>query len=60
MFTRSGEPLPVQLAQDIYAIIEVAEGRDPYLLKLMISTAKARNSTVVRAIPGIETENQDW
>ncbi|KAH3710029.1 uncharacterized protein LOC127858396 isoform X2 [Dreissena polymorpha] len=58
MFTRSGEPLPVRLAQDIYTIIEVAEGGDPYLLKPMISTAKARKSTVVRAIPDIETENQ--
>ncbi|KAH3813110.1 hypothetical protein DPMN_141560 [Dreissena polymorpha] len=56
MFKRSGEPLPVRLAQDIYAIIEVAEGGDPNLS--MISTAKARKSTVVRAIPDIETENQ--
>ncbi|KAH3814229.1 hypothetical protein DPMN_142723 [Dreissena polymorpha] len=58
MFTRSSEPLPVRLAQDIYAIIEVAEGGEPYLLKPMISTAKARKSTVVRAITNIETENQ--
>ncbi|KAH3755741.1 hypothetical protein DPMN_190440 [Dreissena polymorpha] len=57
MFTRSSEPLPVRLAQDIYAIIEVAEGGEPYLLKPMISTAKARKS-VVRAITDIETENQ--
>ncbi|KAH3885151.1 hypothetical protein DPMN_009141 [Dreissena polymorpha] len=32
VFTRSGESLPVRLAKDIYAIIEVAEGGDPYLL----------------------------
>jgi len=35
MFTRSGDPLPVRLAQDIYAIIEVAEGGDPNVLKPM-------------------------
>ncbi|KAH3824718.1 hypothetical protein DPMN_126571 [Dreissena polymorpha] len=58
MFTRSGEPLTVRLAQDIYAFIGVAVGRDPYLLKQMMSTAKARKSAVVRAIPDIETENQ--
>jgi len=58
MFTRSGEPLPVRLAQDIYAIIEVAEGGDPYMLKSLISTAKARKSGVERANPDIETVNQ--
>ena len=58
MFTRSGESLPVRLAQDIYAIIEVAEGGDPYMLKSMISTAKARKSTVARAIPDTDVENQ--
>ncbi|KAH3853710.1 hypothetical protein DPMN_096242 [Dreissena polymorpha] len=58
MFTRSGEPLPVRLAQDIYAIIDVAEGGDPYMLKPMISTAKARKSTVARVIPNIDIENQ--
>ncbi|KAH3824749.1 hypothetical protein DPMN_126602 [Dreissena polymorpha] len=42
MFTRSSKTLPVRLAQDIKAIIEVAEGRDTYMLKSMISTAKAR------------------
>jgi len=26
MFMRSGDPLPVRLAQDIYVIIDVAEG----------------------------------
>ncbi|KAH3697892.1 hypothetical protein DPMN_085404 [Dreissena polymorpha] len=58
MFTRSGEPLPVRLEQDIYVIIEVAEGGDSYMLKPMISTAKTRKSTIARAIPDIETENQ--
>ncbi|KAH3793344.1 hypothetical protein DPMN_146852 [Dreissena polymorpha] len=58
MCTRSGEPLPVRLAQDIYAIIEVAEGGDPYILKSMISTERARKLTVARAIPDIDTENQ--
>ncbi|KAH3803442.1 hypothetical protein DPMN_131703 [Dreissena polymorpha] len=58
MFTRSGEPLPVRFAQDIYAIIEVAEGGDAYMLKSMISTAKARRSTVARAIPDTDVENQ--
>ncbi|KAH3870076.1 hypothetical protein DPMN_033256 [Dreissena polymorpha] len=58
MFTRSGEPLPVRLAQYIHAIIEVAEGGDPYMLKSMISTAKARKSTVARAIPDTDVENQ--
>ncbi|KAH3823061.1 hypothetical protein DPMN_124905 [Dreissena polymorpha] len=58
MFTRSGEPLPARLAQDIYAIIEVAEGGHPYMLKSMISTAKAMKSTVARAIPDTDVENQ--
>ncbi|KAH3856705.1 hypothetical protein DPMN_099298 [Dreissena polymorpha] len=58
MFTRNGEPLPVRLAQGIYAIIEVAEDGDTYMLKSMISTAKARKTTVAREYPVIETENQ--
>ncbi|KAH3824051.1 hypothetical protein DPMN_125879 [Dreissena polymorpha] len=58
MLTRSGEPLPVRLAHDIYAITEVADGGDPYMLNSMISSANAWKSTVAPANPDKESVNQ--
>lgn len=40
MHTRTGDPLAVKLAQDIYSILEVTEGGDPAILKSMISTSR--------------------
>jgi len=31
MFTRSGEPVWIRLAQDIHSIVDVAKGGDPSL-----------------------------
>jgi len=58
MFTRSGDPLPVRLAQDIYVIIEVAEGGDPNVLKPMISVSRTRKLSVLRTNTDIGTESR--
>jgi len=49
MFTRSGEPVAVRLAQDIHSILQVVEGGDPAILRQMISvgSGKARRTTSV-------------
>ena len=51
MFTRSGEPVWVRLAQDIYCIVDVAEGGDPSLLSTMISHSSRRSKRSPRT-PG--------
>jgi len=58
MFTRRGDPLPVRLAQDIYAIIEVAEGGDCNVLKPMISVSRTRKSSVLRTNTYTVTESR--
>ena len=47
MFTRSGEPVAVRLAQDLYSIISVTEGEDHSILKGMISSSRKGNKTSV-------------
>lgn len=43
MFTRSGEPVWIRLAQDIHSIVDVAEGGDPSILRSMISHSSRRS-----------------
>ncbi|WAR13236.1 hypothetical protein MAR_027416 [Mya arenaria] len=50
MVTRNGEPVSARLAQDVYHIIDVTEGRDPSVLKDMISRAKTRKASVARKL----------
>ena len=47
MFTRSGEPVAVRLAQDLYSIISVTEGEDHSILKGMISSGRKGKKTSV-------------
>lgn len=46
VFTRTGEPVTVKLAQDIHTIISVVEGGDYGALKPLISTCRARKPSV--------------
>ncbi|KAL4219955.1 hypothetical protein ACF0H5_020366 [Mactra antiquata] len=47
VLTRNGDPLHVKLAQDIYCIVEVAEGGDPATLKPLISGGRTKKTTIV-------------
>jgi len=47
VFTRTGDPLTVRLAQDIHNIIDVIEGGDYNLLKPLLSVGKSRRASVV-------------
>ena len=49
LFTRSGEPVAVRLAQDIHSVLQVVEGGDPAILRQMtsVSSLKARRTTSV-------------
>ena len=58
MFMRSGDPLPVRLAQGIYAIIDVAEGGDPCVLKFIISVSRSRNASMNRTNMGTGSDNR--
>jgi len=51
VFTRTGEPVYVRLAQDIHSIIEVTEGGDPSIIKHMISNKNAKSRRTPRT-PG--------
>ncbi|KAL4216301.1 hypothetical protein ACF0H5_024027 [Mactra antiquata] len=48
MFTRTGEPVAIRLAQDIYDIVTVIEGGDVNVLKSMVSVGKTRKSSVTK------------
>ena len=40
MFTRTGDPVALRLAQDSYAIVEVTDGGTPVVINGMISTGR--------------------
>ncbi|KAH3800845.1 hypothetical protein DPMN_154488 [Dreissena polymorpha] len=48
VYTRSGESVAIRLAQDIHSKIEVIEGGDYSIIRNMISSGKARKSSVHR------------
>jgi len=53
MFTRSGEPVAVRLAQDLYSIISVTDGENHSILKGMISSGrKGKKTSVVSGCRG--------
>lgn len=54
VYTRSGEPVAVKLAQDIHSIIDVVKGGDCSVLKPLISVSKKRKSSV-----GIRNNNNN-